>query len=226
MRKGVDKSVAQEIQHAAFAELQSFVTVVPVEQETPEILATLSALRISHFALTARAASLQEVTLKQLQVLHHDFNQDFPVIKNTDLLKDHLNEGVIFSGSVPKGELLKLIIDNSEQKFNRIIFIDDRLYNLESVEKSFAQSPIRLQSYRYAAADPIVQSFNPVIADILYSIFKYERVLLTDSEAGGLVGSIEAIAQKSFDVFMNVHAPFVEPIGSCEEVRSMVVRCH
>lgn len=180
---GVDAKAARESQHKAFAEVQPFVTVVPVENEILDILAQLSKEGVANFALTARNPKLQQVTLKQLQVLKHDFASSFPKLKRSGFLKGHLKGGVIFSGATPKGELLKKIIDNSEQKFARIIFIDDKAYNLESVEKSFAQSAIELKSYRYGAADSFLKNFDSAIADTVYGVFKINGILISDETA-------------------------------------------
>lgn len=174
--------------------------------------------------MTARSSVLQATTLQQLKTLRHDFIESFPTIKNTELLKDHLKDGVIFSGSTPKGELLKLIIDNSEQKFDRIIFVDDRLYNLESVEASFVGSPIRLQSYRYGAADSFVKRFDPLIADVQYSLFKEAHVLIAEDEAQQLRNSAVALAQKGFDFFLLQQGPLVQPLGACEKTNENLAK--
>ncbi len=194
VRAGIDSKIAKESQYKAFAELQPAVTVVPVESEILEILATLSKNKISHFALTARNSKLQDITIKQLQILGHDFAASFPKLRKADLMKNHLKGGVIFSGSTPKGELLKKIIDNGQKKFTRVIFIDDKAYNLESVEKSFTGSSIELKSYRYAAADPFLKNFDPAVADVVYSIFKINGVLVTDEAARATLVQMETKA--------------------------------
>lgn len=195
VRFGVEEKTAKDSQHKAFADVQPFVNVVPVEIEILEMLEQLSKRGISNFALTARSSVLQSVTLRQLQVLKHNFSKSFPMIKNTELLKNYLKDGVIFSGSTPKGELLKLIIENSEQKFTRIIFVDDKAYNLDSVEKSFAQSSIELKSYRYGAADIFIKNFEAVIADTIYGVLKVNGILISDDEARAFIGRVKASGQ-------------------------------
>lgn len=183
IRAGIDAKIAKESQHKAFSEVQSAVNVVPVENEILEVLSELSKNKISHFALTARNPKLQDITLKQLQILKHDFSENFPKLTQSGLMKDRLKDGVIFSGTTPKGELLKKIIDKSVHKFSRVIFFDDKAYNLESVEKSFAQSSIQLKGYRYGAADAFVKNFDPAVADTVYSVFKINGVLISDEAA-------------------------------------------
>lgn len=183
IRAGIDPKVAKESQFKAFTEVQPVVPVVPVENEVIDVLAQLTQEGVSHFALTARNPQLQSITLKQLKILKHDFAKSFPKLKKIGMLKKHLKGGVIFSGATPKGELLKKIVDNAERKFTRIIFVDDKAYNLESVEKSLAQSSIELKSYRYGAADPFLKSFDPVIADTIYTVFKVNGVLISDEAA-------------------------------------------
>lgn len=190
-RAGIDLKVAKESQYKAFADVQAAVKVVPVEAEALDVLNQLSKSGISHFALTARNAKLKEITIKQLQALKHDFAKSFPKLKKMGVIKEHLKQGVIFANSTPKGELLKKIVDQSEQKYKRIIFVDDKLYNLESVEKSMDDQSIELISYRYAAADSFVNGFDPVLADVVYTIFKINGTLISDEAARATMAHTE-----------------------------------
>jgi FMN phosphatase YigB (HAD superfamily) len=226
VRSGVPLDQAKQIQYKAFAEVQPSVQVVPVEEGVRSILAILNQKNVTHFALTARSAVLKDVTKKQLQILNHSFADSFPKQKDPELLKEYLDQGIIFSGSTPKGELLKQIIENSDIKFTKIIFIDDKLYNLESVEKSFEHSNIILQSYRYGAADTFVNSFNPQVADIEYSIFKEQHEIISDEEATSLVGHPQSIVDTNFEVFLTRQGPVMKSNGGCEEVKNLLFLCH
>lgn len=225
VRRGVSVDEARQMQHQAFAEVQPSVAVVPVEESVRNVLNLLSQKSVAHFALTARAAVLKDVTRAQLKILNHSFAQSFPEQKDPAVLADYLNDGIIFSGATPKGELLKKIIDNSKTKFTKIIFIDDKLYNLESVEKSFEQSNIILESYRYGAADSVVNAFNPQVADIEYSIFKDQHQLISDQEALSLVGSPQRMVNTAFDFLLMKQGPLATPQDGCEEVQELLFRC-
>ena len=225
VRSGVATDEAKQIQYRAFAEVQPYAQVVPVEEGVKNILSSLSQKNIKHFALTARAAQLKDITKTQIKILNHSFAESFPAQKDQNILEGYLDDGIIFSGSTPKGELLKKIIENSTTQITHIIFIDDKLYNLESVEKSFAESNIILESYRYGAADAVVNTFNPQVADIEYSIFKDQRQIIADEEAAQLVGQPQKIVDTSFDLYLSNPGPQVQPNGGCEEIKTLFFRC-
>lgn len=224
-RRGVSEGLAREAQHQAFAEVQPYLEVVPVEDKIKILLKNLEVRGIPHFALTARSASLKPITLLQLQVVQHDFDKNFPVQIDKSVLNGVLEGGVIFATGTPKGELLKKIIENSKRRPKKIVFIDDRLYNLESVEKSFEQSNIIIESYRYAAADTIVANFNPKLADIEYSFLKESQQLLSDTEAKTLIDLPEQMVELRFEQFLAAQGPLSVRAGDCHSIAEMIYRC-
>lgn len=183
IKKGISPSKAAEMQHAAFASVQPYVQVVKVEDDIDIVLKHLQKNRISHFALTARVPELKNVTFKQLQSLNLQFEKSFPEQKNKAVVKDFYYKGLIFSGSTPKGEILKTIMQNSQRQYKKVIFIDDRKYNLDSIESSLQDDPIELITLRYGGADLFVKSFNPDLANVIYSVFLETKVLISESQA-------------------------------------------
>ncbi|MES3036864.1 MAG: DUF2608 domain-containing protein [Bdellovibrionota bacterium] len=203
IKNGMPAEQAAAFQHKAFAEIQPYAKVQIVEPKVSKLLKYLKNRNVKHFALTARSSHIMDTTIKQLGILKHDFASSFPSQKDTTLLNNYLREGVIFSGDTPKGELLKLIISNSNVRPDKIVFIDDKLYNLESVEKSFAEETIMLTSYRYSAADVFVKSFNPQIADLQYSFFLENHEVLPDNVIQNLNGDLQAIVALRFQKFID-----------------------
>lgn len=169
-------------QHAAFAKLQDHVSVVPTEKEVYRVLKFLQKNSIPHFAFTARGANLKAKTLEQIASLKFHFNDTFPKLNDLKKFEKHYENGVIFAGDVTKGELLKRLVDGATIKPKHIIFIDDRLYNLESIEKELAQHPIKLTSLRYGGVDHVVNKFDHKLALLLYSFFLESGVLYPDSK--------------------------------------------
>ncbi len=214
IKKGMTPEAAGQLQHKAFAELQSSVSVVPVEESAKTLLQYLQVQNIPHFALTARPAVIMNITLEQIEILNHDFSKGFPEQIDTQILESYLHEGVIFSGETPKGELLKKIIANSKIKPNKIVFIDDRKYNLDSVETSLEGMPFELVSLRYGAADPIVATFNSQIADLEYSFFKVDGILISDTEAASLIGHVDRVVRKQFNNYTAHQGPLLKQ-GEC-----------
>jgi hypothetical protein len=215
IKNGMSPEKAKPYQIQAFSELQPHLEVVPVEKEIMDILEDLSRRQINHFALTARPSTIVDTTLKQLQIVHHDFGSAFPEQKDPKKIESYLKSGVIFSGETPKGELLKIIVENSTHPIKKIIFFDDKKYNLESVEKSLADSPIELISLRYGGADKIVNSFDPIIADLEYSFFTENREIISDRGAIAISGDLSAITEMRVELELSEMGPWNKAGGSC-----------
>lgn len=216
IKNGASVEDAGKLQHQVFGEVQDKLNVVPVEKYVLSMLKYLKDHKIPNFALTARAPVLKSISLEQIKILQHSFKESFPAQINPAALGEHLTDGVIFSGEVPKGELLKRIIENSKVKPKKIVFFDDRRYNLDSIEQSFQGSNIELMSLRYGAADAVVQSFNPIIADLEYSLFKETHLLISDAEAFRLQGNLNAISQIRLDSYISSQGPLASTNHICE----------
>lgn len=65
----------------------------------------------------------------------------------------------------------------------KVIMIDDKLYNLKSLEKSLP-GKIDYLGFRYAAADPWVEAFDSKIAEVQS---RYFRGILSDEDAAQLL---------------------------------------
>lgn len=174
VKKGRKPEQAAAIQHAYFQILQPFVRVLPVEREVYPLLTLLQSRAVPTFALTARGLGVAGTTVEQLTKIRINFQRSFPSLmpKVQDELAQHLFRGVLFAEGQPKGELLRKLVQSARRAPKHIVFFDDRGYNLESIEKSFAGGPVTLTSYRYGAADPFVQSFDPVRARREWEYFK------------------------------------------------------
>lgn len=219
IKRGMPEKEAREYQHRLFSEIQPLTRVLPVESSTKEFLDFLDTEQIPNFALTARPKYMTQATLRQIKTLNHDFAKSFPEQNDPHLMDAFLKNGVIFSGDKPKGELLLEIINNSKVRPTKIVFIDDKQYNVDSIEKSLAGSGIVLESYRYGAADPIVAAYDPKVADVEYSFFKEFNHLLTDQEAEDIMGDIHEFLDLRFQMYLAKQGPLAKNQGDCREVK-------
>lgn len=222
---GANPQQATDWQLRIFADVQEKVKVVPTEKEVLGLLRELKARGIPHFALTARPAYLKARTLEQLKLLRHDFASSFPAQQSMDPLREYYQGGVIFSGTRPKGELMQFIATHALKAPKRIVFIDDRRSNLDSVEASLRGSGIELQGFRYGGVDAVVRSYDRALADLEYSFYFDTHELLSDSEARSLLGHREAIVAKRFEVYQADQGPLVEATGNCEATSVTEFRC-
>ncbi len=173
VRRGVPVEQATQLQHAYFQILQPFVKVVPVESDIHRVLYSIRQARVPLFALTARSLGMAGITQQQLAKNGMDFEWSFPRLRPgaEASLRPHLFRGILFSGDVPKGELLKRVVEGHGHRPKRIVFVDDRQYNLDSIEKSFAGGPIEILGLRYGGADAKVKGFDPLKAKREWAAF-------------------------------------------------------
>ena len=224
VRSGLPEEEAKQYQYKVFGELQNKLKVLPVEPVVLGLLRKLENKKIKHFALTARSSILKNVTAQQVKTLKHNFSKNFPTQNNLAKIDKHLYEGIIFSGDVPKGELLKTIVENSPNKFDHIVFVDDKLYNLESIEKSFTNSKVKLESFRYGAADEFVKSFDPVVADLQYSFMQESNELVVERELQGKSSALD-LAGLRLEFYLKSKGPLAKPFNGCDQEELLKITC-
>lgn len=211
-------------QHAAFAKLQDYVSVVPTEKEVYVVLKHLQKKSIPHFAFTARGANLKAKTLEQIASLKYHFNDTFPKLNDLTKFEKHYQNGVIFSGDVTKGELLKRLVEAAVVKPKHIIFIDDRLYNLESIEKELAEQTIKLTSLRYGGVDHIVNKFDHKLALLLYSFFLESGVLYPDNKVKKIQNNLAEITKLRHKNYLEKEKKSVN-VSTCSEISELEYTC-
>ncbi len=151
--------------------------VVAVEEMTPEMIREYQLSGITVFALTARPAIWTKDTIRQLDGLTVDFSHTAPA--NLGLQK-----GIHFQtpGNEKGPDLVKLLAQFRKHG-EKVIFVDDRPSNVESVDKALTAEGIPVLTLRYAAADPWVNSFDSRIAELQWQEFKFNGRFMSDEEA-------------------------------------------
>jgi inorganic pyrophosphatase/exopolyphosphatase len=103
--------------------------------------------------------------------LRQGFDQNYPVFK----------EGILFSAPHSKGKVLKAFLQKIKESFDRIIFIDDSLDNLDSVKKELNMN--RVQCIHYLGASMLSGKACPKISAVqLHHLLKTNK-WLSDNEA-------------------------------------------
>ena len=188
MKRGLTKEQATDraIQMASIVQPHSRVRAV--EGRTPRFIATLQRTGLPVIALTARPGSWARGTLAQVASLNVDFRLAAPMLRNSRLKNGDFINGVYFltKGS-DKGQALIEFMNEAGLKPERILFVDDKLHNVEAVERALEKTPLEHISFRYGAADPRVAAFNPVIAEIQWREYLKTGRFLSDEEATDLV---------------------------------------
>lgn len=157
--------------------------VTPVEEDTPKTIRELQAKGINVIALTARSLEIQEASLRQLQSIGVSLKPNFyPRLPDQSV---DFKQGVIFVGPHNnKGKVLGHVLNYMETKPSRIIFVDDKLHHVQSMEEVFGQLNIANINYRYGAADAIVKSLDEKVVNTQLGHFLTKnQAILSDKDA-------------------------------------------
>lgn len=181
---------AEAAASAIWGEVQARTAVRPVEAITPDLIAKLQAQGTIVMALTARPLTLTRTTLIQLKGVGINLMMN-PVSKALVDVRVSLptrpkpvlaryNSGVLFANGADKGKLLVAFLKQQKLKPSSIIFVDDKQYNADNVERALVAAHINHAVYRYSAADAIVKTFNGETADLQYFFMQH---ILSDADA-------------------------------------------
>ena len=188
---GLRGQEAKDLALLQAALIQPRSTVRLVEESTLGFLKSLHEKNVTVFALTARPFAWAEGTLNQLASLQVDFTKTaprIPIESNRNLKELNYQGGVIFlQPGQDKGNTLLKFLKVSRQNPEKIIFIDDKLHNVESVDTALRAAGIENVEFRYGAADERVKNFDSQLANFEFHYFLLHKVFLNDEEARNLL---------------------------------------
>lgn len=156
------------------------IPLIPTESIIPTLLDTLAEQQIYTMGLTARGLFLAERTHEQL--INININFFMPDIQSEELILPMkypclYKYNIIFTSNNDKGETLLRFLDELNYHPQRIIFFDDKLYHVQSVEKAALSRNIDYVGIRYSGCDEYINHFDPVKADIqLQMLRQHNRI--------------------------------------------------
>ncbi len=172
-----------------------------VDQEFPKLIEELQKKNVKTLGLTAMGTgpyclleSREEWRFEQLKDFGIEFRPSFPSLPKFYFLEFSSEngypgyyKGIIFSSDIPKGIILATFLENMKWKPKKIIFIDDILSFVTSVDQEVAklQIPFKGFHYRNAYQEPSEIDEEIVLFQIDYLL--HESKWLSDSEAEILV---------------------------------------
>jgi hypothetical protein len=186
-KRGLDENAAKEWSLSKAGYVQPRTGVQAVEAITPALIQSLQKRGIFVMALTARPAGWADSTLKQVASLGVDFRATAPRLISAPMESaGHFVNGVFFlTKKSNKGAAMLEILKQTSTSVNRVLFIDDKTSNIESVEKALAQTSIAHLSIRYSAADAKVANFRADIAQCEWQEYFAGHGFITDAQAAG-----------------------------------------
>lgn len=149
----------------------------------------LTSARTGKFGVIENAEDWRLKILKQFDM---DFSHAFP--KNPLIYFDQVkNEsdyplfknGILFLGDEKntKGDLLVQFLEKMQYKPKKVIFIDDKMPHLISVETALNEAKISFQGYQYKGVEQLSEEFDEQIAEIQFKYLQKNHKWLSDSEA-------------------------------------------
>lgn len=172
-----------------------------VEDKLPSVIADLQKRSIKVMGLTAAVGekfgvipSGADWRIEELRRCQISFAPAFPdhaVLRFPSLTtKSYVplfQGGILFSALAPKGAVLEAFLQAIQWKPEEVVFFDDRLPYLQSVEEAMARMGIPFLGFYYRAAEQIPCHLDAVVADLQMRTLSQEGIWLSDEEAKKLL---------------------------------------
>jgi hypothetical protein len=159
---------------------------IPVRCVDPDTASTLSKLQQSQsilIALTAREPIEIAHTEKQLLSVNVDLSHSHFHTNSCSLPLPYpsvYDKGIVYCGENTKDAGLVAFFQKMKYSPQRVVFIDDRLEQLQRVENALQGMGIEFIGIRFSGADARVEAFDPAVADLQWSLLP---TILSDEEA-------------------------------------------
>ena len=167
---GLDGDQAYKKAMHVWNRTQDVIKMKPVENDVPKLLRQAQARGIKTIGLTARTLDVAATTLRQLASIDVDLSKgsihkpDIE-IRSKDLAR--YTGGILFVGDRNvKGEVLTQFLKLIKHEPKRIVFVDDKLKHVQSVEAAMKELKIPYIGFRYGAADEKVKALNDDMKDL------------------------------------------------------------
>lgn len=178
-----------------------------VESFTPHLISLIQQKGLKVIGLTALSGgklglipSMEDWRISELNALGYDFRGAFDQevafveLKNLPSIKVYVDEvlntappsykdGVIFSGITPKGIVLKEFFQLIGWMPKHVVFVDDHLSFLESVEENMHALGIECIAYHYSAAENLPGAFEHNVGRYQLEYVLNTGIWLSDSKA-------------------------------------------
>lgn len=162
--RGIEIQAEQKMILSSLIMLQSKVALI--NERIFDILDLLKQKKIKTVALTAMQTgqyglipSMEAWRVKQIGDLGIHFGWSFPLTEHFELeefvdflTKPVFKQGILGSARYPKGKVLSAFLRKMGWKPSKIVFIDDRLDFIDSVEAEIEKEGIPLISFHYTEA--------------------------------------------------------------------------
>jgi hypothetical protein len=138
--------------------------------------------------------SLAEYRFNQLKALGVEFWLSYDqTIEFNQFTCDYdgfpmIHKGTIFTNDLPKGQVVGAFLDQLDDTITQVIFFDDLLENLISVENEMIKRNIIYHGYHYKAVDTFIQGeLDCKVVQFQLDYLCTNKVWLSEQEASALI---------------------------------------
>lgn len=153
-----------------YFQVMYYVWMQPVQENTVQVVHQLQNKKVTTIALTARSLDIAYRTIEQLDHIGITFDGKGPVKCPITYQRDNKKpamylHGIIFCGDHDKGEVIADWFNRIKYYPKKIIFIDDKMKNIVSVEKALHKRDYPFIGIRYGYLDDHIKTITPEIID-------------------------------------------------------------
>lgn len=205
MKKGCSREISFNKHYPAWLKAQQFNDIELLDKKIPEIIKDVKHKALGFIALTSRQSSAAEITRWQLHKFDIEFNKS-SLAEHTYISKlatpAVFREGVLFSHDFnEKGavfaEWLEQVQPQIKRKrgIKRIVFVDDILENIVSVQAVAENLGLEFVGIRYARADNLRKNIHPRLVEqeraILMTNYSDTEIRLLLENAGSYEQAVD-----------------------------------
>ncbi len=161
--RGMSPQEAINLFLPTFFNIMDHTWMIPTEPDTVSVINNLLTKGVTVLGLTARSIEMHPRTIEQLEHLGIFFS---PIKDHAFTIKECKGKeglyanGIIFSGNCDKGELLNRWLNIVEYHPKKVIFVDDKLKNIRSVETALHKRNYPFVGIRYGYLDDHIRTLD------------------------------------------------------------------
>lgn len=173
-----------------------------VEPHTALLISDLQANGIPVFAFTARGRTqwyttdlegIDRFTYDQLKNVGIDFTKTTVPAELQAINPDYFYNGIIFAQHIKKGDLLQYLLNDLNYSPSKVIFVDDKLDQVKSVEATLKEMGVPFIGFWYKRSEEDHRDFNPIITNIQMEYLLLSGVVISDTEARELAKALQRV---------------------------------
>jgi hypothetical protein len=152
-----------------------------------------------HSGLLGAIQNVADWRIDQLKKHQIDFSDNLAHLSDLECSLPDINvtppyfkDGILFANKLAKGPALAAFLEFFDKKPKKIIFLDDRLDYLQSVEKALEGSSIEFIGFHYTAVANKPCTVNEQVAEYQFLHLALNGIWLTDDEALDLMSSLKS----------------------------------